>query len=236
MCPLYCHLFLYLALVVSTLPRKIFILLFLIIGARCFEMVSQKRSQLLSEKEREKLTNRANLDKRTNSTNAIRVKRKLSAWLDNISDVVLILQTLPDDQLKDEVHDWYLYFLLNIVENLMEIEKFYPIEGDIEEPDEWKAVIKCEKKTEKKTVRPAEDLDIARASMLTYHIGILGHYLGMKNPIPKVDALVNACKNPNLPDLGNKLTPNERRAMERYVQAITKFLNDTVRIEEMPPK
>jgi hypothetical protein len=72
--------------------------------------------------------------------------------------------------------------------------------------------------------------------MLTYHIGILGHYLGMKNPIPKVDALVNACKNPNLPDLGDKLTPNERRAMERYVQAITKFLNDTVRIEEMPPK
>jgi hypothetical protein len=199
-------------------------------------MVSQKRSMLLSEKERERLTNRAKLDKRTNSTNAIRVKRKLAAWLGNISDVVLILQNLPEDQLKDEVHDWHLYFLLNIVENLMEIKKFYPIDGDIEKPNEWEAVIKFDKKTNLKNKRPVEEIDIVRGSMLAYHIGILGHYLGLQNPMPKVNALTEACRDPALPDFSNRLTPNERLAIERSTEAIKKFLDETVRVEKVEMK
>jgi len=190
---------------------------------------------MLSDLEKDRLVNRnrsglTQKDIKDRATNDMRVRRKLSSWLKDISDAVLVLQCLPDDQLDDIIDDWHIYFLLNIAEAGMDIKRFHPIEGDAETPEKWQTVLKYNDQTGKaEETRAAEKLDIARSGMLSHHIGIIGKkYLGYRNPVTKVAELSNLYQKPKLKD---KVSEGERRAVEIYIKAFEDFLEQTVKIE-----
>lgn len=77
-------------------------------------MVGQKRDELLSEIERERLTSRKLSDRHIFSVNVVRVTRKLAAWLANISDVALILQHLPDRPLRRLLDNNAIFSILDL--------------------------------------------------------------------------------------------------------------------------
>jgi hypothetical protein len=145
-------------------------------------MPGLKRDSLLSDLERERLTKRETLDRHTRTTNDIRVKRKLAAWLENISDVMLILKHLPTDQSQRVITDDHIFHLLAIIDDAMRIDQFAPVEGDIENPEKWVA-----------GKRPARELDILRAYRLHDPLQFLSRFYvkpGSTNPIDKISLLM----------------------------------------------
>lgn len=195
-------------------------------------MPSLKRNRLLSDLERQRLSaKRSELDRHVRATNDVRVKRKMAGWQNMISDVMFILQSMPEDQLHDVIVDWSIYLLLNIVERLMKIKKFCPIEGKPDMPGDWRTIVEIDEKTGQPTsVRPTEKLDIARASMLAWHIGIIGkYYIGFNNPIVKVSDLAKYYEKP---EDRNRLSDGEKKAVELYNEAVKEFLEQTVKFRK----
>ena len=66
------------------------------------------------------------MEPHTRATNDGRVRRKLSAWLKNINDVFIILQRLPEDQLKDALREEDIDKLYSIIGEAMRIRNYYP--------------------------------------------------------------------------------------------------------------
>ena len=152
-------------------------------------MVSQKREELLSEKERERLKTRDSLDQRTRAANDSRAKRKLAAWLKNIIDVEYILDHLPDDQVRDIIDDNNIYSLLYTTERLMQIQKFHPIAGATENPDKWSVVL------DENIILPAEDADIWRSKQLGILLNRLDRFIVTnENPVCRFLKLENLAR------------------------------------------
>lgn len=170
-------------------------------------MVSQKRNVLLSEKERDRLMDRVNFDKRTNSTNDVRVKHKLDAWIDNLNDVQLILENLPGETSSSAIEEINIYQLLNIVSDLLRIKKFRRITGDAGKSDSWQTA----------PSRTAEERDIARAAILTIFLEGIGRYLGADNPLLHVMGLLKFYVDPRLQ---GRLTDDEKRSVEKCLDAV----------------
>lgn len=181
-------------------------------------MPSLKRDKLLSDTERQRLTERETLDKRTRATNDVRVKRKFHDWLKSTGDVICILDNLPEDQIRDVTNDLQIYLLLNIVEDLLIKRKFYPLEGKENKPDDWQIVI------DENTKKPAKNLDIIRSSLLGYHIDILKSFCGNENPISMVEFLERMDENPKWQD---RVTDEDRKSINRLKQAREEFYRET---------
>ena len=88
-------------------------------------MSNLERDRLLSDLEFKRLMNRS-MEPHTRATNDGRVRRKLSSWLKNINDVFIILQKLPEDQLKDVLHEEDIDRLYFIIGEAMKIKNYYP--------------------------------------------------------------------------------------------------------------
>lgn len=175
---------------------------------------------MLSELEMEKLVNRRDQTPRDRATNDMRVRRKLSVWLDNISDADTILNILPADQLRDKIDDTSIFLLLDIVWNLMKIKNFRTIVGTKDEPTKWKT--KAISESDEVNMRPAPDkaaekLDIARSSMLLLGFSGMFRYLGSENPIISV---VDQWKNLYKPGYLDKLEAGERQSIEKVLDAL----------------
>ena len=87
-------------------------------------MSNLERDRLLSDLEFERLKNRSK--ETTRATNDGRVRRKLSAWLKNLGDVFFIMQTLPENQLKDVFSEMDIDKLYSIIGEAMKIKNYYP--------------------------------------------------------------------------------------------------------------
>jgi len=88
-------------------------------------MSNLERERLLSDLEFKRLMNRS-LEPSIRAANDARVRRKLSAWLKNINDVFIILQKLPEDQLREVIEDEDLDKLYSIIGEAMRIKSHYP--------------------------------------------------------------------------------------------------------------
>jgi len=88
-------------------------------------MSNLERERLLSDLEFKRLMNRP-LEPNIRAANDARVRRKLSAWLKNINDVFIILQKLPEDQLKEVIGNEDLDKLYSIIGMGMKIKGYYP--------------------------------------------------------------------------------------------------------------
>lgn len=173
-------------------------------------MPSLKRDRLLSDLERERLTKREALDRHTRTTNDVRVKRKLASWFKVTDDVLRILDDLPRDQIRDITTDQDVYILFNIINDLLAIRKFYPIEGEVDKSDDWQIVI------DENTKRPAENSDIMRSSMLGYYLDNLNSFHGDNNPIDEIEFLEKLDKSAKYQD---RVKDEDRKAIKRLNQA-----------------
>lgn len=88
-------------------------------------MSNLERERLLSDLEFKRLMNRPP-EPNIRAANDARVRRKLSAWLKNINDVFIILQKLPEDQLKEVIGNEDLEKLYSIIGMGMRIKGYYP--------------------------------------------------------------------------------------------------------------
>jgi hypothetical protein len=165
---------------------------------------------LLSDVERERLIHRPQ-DSKTRASNDVRVRKKLRSWLQYLTDVALILEYLPEDQIvKEIVDDHDLYSLLYMSERLMEIKKFYPVVGPIENPEKWEIII------EETIKRPAGDDDIERTKLLGERLNSLSRFIGdtSKNPICralKLDKLERM-------GMGDRIKDDEKAGLEKLKQ------------------
>ena len=142
-------------------------------------MVSQKREELLSEKERERLKTRDALDPRTRAANDIRVKRKLGAWMKGIDDVLLILEHLPKDTiLKIAKDDVAIMRLATASIEMMRMMGYRPIVGNVGQPESWAAIKKTSGGDSKV---PVTNIDIVRSANLTLFSHMLETMLGSEN-------------------------------------------------------
>ena len=130
-------------------------------------MRSQKREELLTETEKERLNTRnAMSDKKTRSANDARVRKKLLAWLKNIPDVLLILNKLPEDQIRDVFPDNDIFKLFKLTEKAIHIKDFTQIDGRIMD-ERWIGYN-----------GEVTDLDIWRSGNLQHHIRNLIEFNG----------------------------------------------------------
>jgi hypothetical protein len=162
----------------------------------------------LSPTEKERLLHRPT-NSRDRATNDVRVRKKLAAWLKDIPDMELIFRHLPEPQLAKELKDDDAFLFLEFAEKIMECLEFGPIEGKIENPEEWKVVI------DENNQRPANDIDIARSHEIDVHINKLtqlrGELISRIRSLSKLDAI---------PGLGDRITKEERESIKIVSRAL----------------
>ena len=186
--------------------------------AYILNMVRQEKDSLLSKEERKQMIDRAEYDRQTLSDNDLKIKRKLRAWLNEIEDVRLILRYLPEDLVRDELIDEYAFDLLSIGADIMRLQKFLSISGEVDKPEEWQA-------RGYGIIRLAEDKDIGRSlllnSLLKYLVVFAGEsYTEGQNPTNIARTLARLQENSRL---CGKIKPEEEKAIDRIKTAITKY-------------
>lgn len=187
-------------------------------------MAGQKRKELLTKTERERLITRRDMeDSKKRIANDARVKKKLSAWLNNLEDVSLILDNLPEEISSSAIEEINIYELLNIVGDSLKIKQFRKISGDAAKIDTWQTA----------PSRQAEELDIARTSILAIFFTGLSRYL-TDNPTLKSISLLPIYIDSSLRD---RLTDDEKRAVERCIVAVKEIYGfDLMKTFERPPE
>lgn len=181
-------------------------------------MIGRKKDAMLSNEEHEKMVNRAEYDRGTLSINDLRIKKKLKTWLDYIEDIRLVLRNLPEDLTRDVLIDEYASDVLYIAAEIMRLQKFLSISGEIDKPEEWQA-------RGYGIVRLAEDKDIARNIILNSHLKNLAVFVGEtyndeQNPAIRARA-IDRLQGDSL--LSGKNTPNEQKAIEKVKSALAKY-------------
>lgn len=182
---------------------------------------------LLSVAERDRLIHRPH-DAKKRASNDVRIRKKLRSWLENLDDIALIDEYLPQDQVIKEIADNHIYFLMGIARKFMEILKYYPIIGKADHPESWKVLIT------QGVERPATDIDMSRALSIKKSIEDLMALHGESNPIDKVLLLSRMDSHPELQD---KITEAERRGLERLTEAIMDYdpRHQRLRLTKIPP-
>jgi hypothetical protein len=181
-------------------------------------MAGQRKIGLLSEEERKQMIERADYDRQTLSDNDLIIKRKLRAWLNEIKDVSLILRYLPEDLVRDELIDEYAFDLLSIAADIMRLQKFLSISGDMSNPEEWQA-------RGYGIIRLAEDKDIGRSLILNglikYLVVFAGeNYAEGQNPANAAGTLAR------LQDVSRPfemIGPEEKKAIEKVRSAVSRY-------------
>lgn len=189
-------------------------------------MVGQKRSELLSEKEIERLITRRDMkDTKKRIANDARVKKKLSAWNDNLDHVALILENLPAENIDSAIEERNIFQLLNIVSDLLLVKKFRRVSGETMNIDSWQTA----------PSRPAEDLDIARAAIMAIFFKDIYRYIGADNPVLRTVGLLPVYVDPIIRD---RLTNEEKSAVEKCLAAVKEVygfdLTDMFSTQEPP--
>jgi hypothetical protein len=164
------------------------------------------------------MMNRAAYDRKTLSDSDLRIKKKLSLWLGDIEDIRLILSNLPEDLTRDVLIDEYAFDLLSIAHEIMRLQKFLAISGEVGKPEEWQA-------RGYGIIRFAEEKDIGRSLILNSHIRDLvvfagENYISGQNPAIKARALDRLREDPRL---SGKIMPGEGKAIEKVKSAIVKY-------------
>jgi hypothetical protein len=170
---------------------------------------------MLSDLERDRLNGRGTLDKKTRAVNDARVKKKLISWLGDAVDALAILRNIPSERLKDDLIDIDAYLLLSIAEDIMRDRRFMAVKGKLEAPSEWEA-------EGYGITRPANNIDIARTSMVNDHVRELTCFVGGNNPILDAKLVSRILDAPDTPDYFKDrlaFTPGEKEGVRRVFES-----------------
>lgn len=171
-------------------------------------MAGQKRGELLTETERERLITRRDMkDSKKRIANDARAKKKLSAWSDNLDDVELILRNLPEEMSGSAIEEIKIYQLLNIISDLLRIKKFRRVAGDVTKLNSWQTA----------PSRPAENLDIARTAILSLFLDGFSRHIGADNPCLRAMGWLKVYVDPIL---RGRLTDEESQSVEKCIDAV----------------
>lgn len=174
----------------------------------------------LSPKEREGLLNRpSNAHER--ATNDVRVRKKLAAWLKEASDIKLIFEHLPIEQLRKELSADSPEFFLNLAIGAMTCLDIGRIDGKIDEPEEWAVVI------DEKNKRFASDSDIINALIINSRLDVLKTLAS-----PVIEEALFLEKMDKNPKFHNRVTDSERIGIERVNKAIRDYMDEVAREAE----
>jgi hypothetical protein len=176
---------------------------------------------MLSDLERQRLVERDSPDmpKNVRAANDMRARRKLTAWLKDIEDVVLVFALLPDDQLRKELEDSHVFRFLLLAEGTMACLNFRPISGTPNAPEEWQAIV------DEKTADPVSDTDIARSYFLVDHLRTIEGSFGTKNPLRTITLLETLDENPEFRD---RISDSERQTIKKVHQAVENYLKGKI--------
>ena len=172
---------------------------------------------MLSELERDRLVNRRDQTPRDRATNDMRVRKKVSTWLKDIPDVLLALNKLPADQMRDVLSDNDIYRLFKLTEKSMNALSFSPVDGRIWD-ERWIS----------SQPGGATDLDISRSYYTYEYVKEMYDFLGRRNPVIDFDNLERLERDPEFRD---KVTQEERRGIERIRRAIAANVVETYATE-----
>jgi hypothetical protein len=190
---------------------------------------------MLSHEERKRLAERnsKDMDSQIRASNDARARRKLATWLkEDLQDVYLILDKLPEDQLKRILTDDNAYYLLDLAAQVMRIKGFCPIEGEFGHPESWKALKSkpdyiegwepfiLRRTPDKLEAVPVSDLDIQRSVIFGRFLKVLRKFFATpkaSNPVSFVDPYIALLADPTFKD---RVTEEERRGVDRVLKAL----------------
>lgn len=174
---------------------------------------------MLSPTERDRLKNRLGIDSQERASNDARVRKKLAMWLkEDLDDVYLILDNLPEDQLKRVFKDDQIFRLFTLVETMMKIKDFRAIYGGLNDPDNWKVL---NHPGESEPNRSAEDQDVLRGWNLNNHIDNLHAFYGHESPFTNLALLLKMDADE---ELRARVTPEERKGLERIRRVLPRMV------------
>jgi hypothetical protein len=127
--------------------------------------------------------------------------------LKNTPDVLLILNNLLEDQIRDVLADSSIFDLFKLTEKAIDIKDFAPIDGRLVDV-RWIG-----------QNGEVGDLDILRADNLQHHIKTLIEFNGHRNPVIEMEIFE---KRERYPDFYT-LTEEEKRGAERIRRASKSF-------------
>jgi hypothetical protein len=105
--------------------------------------------------------------------------------------------------------------LFQIIHDLLYKRKYYPIDGKIDNPDEWQIII------DENNKQSAKNSDIMRSFYVEGFLDdLMSSFVGENNPIAKVEFLAEMDNEPSFHD---RVTEGERKSIERLNQAIAEF-------------
>ncbi len=222
-----------------------------------------KRNRLLSDLERERLETRNSLDPHTRNTNDVRVKKKLTAWLDSLEDISLILKHMPSDQWRNitpSLKDEHVIVLFKLSEKLMDVLGYYGIEWSEDDPRAW--VVTRAGFDERgfpiaaKDPRPATEKDIKQSLIMGDHALVLkrhrtgdkiiafdkasGEWETLKKyyyATQDYDPAVMMAHTANMRDRGVEFpayTPEDFDAMDKVAEILRSIRDPKFRKEEIP--
>jgi hypothetical protein len=128
------------------------------------------------------------------------------------------LRNLPEDLARDVLIDEYAFDLLSVATDIMRLQKFLSVSGEVDKPEEWQA-------RGYDIIRLVEDKDIGRSLILNSHLRELvvfsgEKYIGGQNPATRAEALARLQDDSRLSE---KIIPGEQKAIEKVKSATTKY-------------
>jgi hypothetical protein len=117
--------------------------------------------------------------------NEYAIRKHLEKFLEYGKDMAIVLDRLPEKQLKRYIKDDHVYMFLNFALRLMELLEFAPIKGEADDSDNWQVTIRKPNRKTKKSepiTRPANKIDINRSVKLNQYCIKIGRFVSGDDP------------------------------------------------------
>ena len=139
----------------------------------------------LTETQKRHLLSREDQPVAIRKNNEFAIRKHIEKFLQYCEDMKIVLDHLPENQIKRYLKDDHVYMFLRFAIRLMEIMEFRPIEGDVEDPDHWHVTTSwtdSKNKELKFDSRPASIIDVDRNIELNSLLERLDRFVSSNDP------------------------------------------------------
>lgn len=149
--------------------------------------------------------------------NEYAIRQNLKKFLKSLDDMMLVLNYLPERQLRKHLKDRHAYAFLELASLTMEKLEFSPIEGNIKRPDNWHITTKNKEGTFE--TRSSDYTDILRSVTLHRLLSRFDQFVSSSDPAYMAHML--AASEAQAPKNDVSLTDLEyREAMQKVASVV----------------